>query len=450
MAIEITQSQTSEPIVFLMIDSALHIAGKTGLSPTVTISKNGGAFGAPAGSVTELANGWYKIAGNATDADTLGPLLVHAEATGADPVDDRYQVVKQNRRTSSMDLVLAKTTNLTGLNDIAATSIVSSGAITTAGGKAAATVAAGDLASGAITAAVFAANAINAAALATDAVNEIINGLLDAVNTAALHNVANSVGRQIRTGGGTATGTIYTGTAQTGSTSNTIKLPAGASATNNIYNGATIVLTGGVGVGQTRRIVAYLGTTKIATVDKTWITIPTNTTTFDIIAGNTSIVAFEGVAAGGGNDYVTLPSSAVATDGYYSGFVVIESGTGSGQSKEITGYTGSTRQVSIASDTWAVNPSTDSVVAIMPQGDVTVDTNVNVPSADEIATAIGTRIAEIQGNYTYDQILSIVLAALAGVTADLGATLKTPNGLATRIAATVNASNERTGMTLTP
>lgn len=132
---ELTQSTANEPICFLMIDATLHIAGKTGLTPTVTISKNGGAFGTPAGAVSELANGWYVIAANSTDTNTLGPLLVHAEASGADPVDLEYQVVAQNRRIASMGLVLAKTTNITGLNDIAATAIVSSGAITTNGGK---------------------------------------------------------------------------------------------------------------------------------------------------------------------------------------------------------------------------------------------------------------------------------------------------------------------------
>ena len=43
----------------------------------VTISKNGGSFASPAGAVTEIANGWYAVAGNATDSATLGPLLLH-------------------------------------------------------------------------------------------------------------------------------------------------------------------------------------------------------------------------------------------------------------------------------------------------------------------------------------------------------------------------------------
>ena len=89
--IEVATSAT--PLFFLMIDSTGHIAGKTGLSPTVTLSKNGATFASPAGSVTEIANGWYQVAGNATDTATLGPLMLHATGSGADPCDVVYQVV---------------------------------------------------------------------------------------------------------------------------------------------------------------------------------------------------------------------------------------------------------------------------------------------------------------------------------------------------------------------
>jgi hypothetical protein len=73
--------------MFLMIQSSDHITGLTGASPTVVLSKNGATFAAPAGAVTEVGNGWYKVAGNATDTDTLGPLALHATTTSADPSD---------------------------------------------------------------------------------------------------------------------------------------------------------------------------------------------------------------------------------------------------------------------------------------------------------------------------------------------------------------------------
>jgi hypothetical protein len=90
------QNSTSYPTCFLMVSSTDHVTPVTGLSPTVTISKNGGAFGSPSGAVSEIANGWYAIAGNASDRDTLGELLIHATGTGADPVDDRYMITAYN------------------------------------------------------------------------------------------------------------------------------------------------------------------------------------------------------------------------------------------------------------------------------------------------------------------------------------------------------------------
>ncbi len=70
-----------------------HRTGATGLTPTVLISKNGSAFESPAGAVSEIGNGWYKVVGNADDTDTLGPLVLHATAPGADPCREVYDVV---------------------------------------------------------------------------------------------------------------------------------------------------------------------------------------------------------------------------------------------------------------------------------------------------------------------------------------------------------------------
>lgn len=92
----ITQSSSAKAIPFYMVDSADHIAAKTGLTPTVTISKNGAAFATPAGAVAEIGSGWYRIAGNATDSNTIGSLLIHATATGADPYDIEHEVVAFN------------------------------------------------------------------------------------------------------------------------------------------------------------------------------------------------------------------------------------------------------------------------------------------------------------------------------------------------------------------
>ena len=70
--------------------------------------------------------------------------------------------------------------------------------------------------------------------------------------------------------------------------------------------------------------------------------------------------------------------------------------------------------------------------------------------AASAVTEIWAEIVETQGSRTAQQIMSILLSALAGVTDTSGAVFKTPDGVATRITATVNASNERTAITLAP
>ena len=69
------------------------------------------------------------------------------------------------------------------------------------------------------------------------------------------------------------------GTAQAG-TSTTITLKATASATDDIYNGMYVNITGGTGSGQTRLIEDYNGTTKVATVGEAFTVTPDGTSTY--------------------------------------------------------------------------------------------------------------------------------------------------------------------------
>lgn len=96
MGYPVPQYNTTDNLLFLMVSSVDHITGMPGLVPGVSlfviISKNGAAFAAPAGAITEIANGWYQVAANAVDASTAGPLVLHATGTGADPTDESYDV----------------------------------------------------------------------------------------------------------------------------------------------------------------------------------------------------------------------------------------------------------------------------------------------------------------------------------------------------------------------
>lgn len=68
-----------------------------------------------------------------------------------------------------------------------------------------------------------------------------------------------------------------TGTAA-GAASGTITLAAGASAVDDFYSGLPVSITAGTGIGQTRMILDYDGTTKVAVVDYPWDVVPTGGT----------------------------------------------------------------------------------------------------------------------------------------------------------------------------
>lgn len=71
----------------LMVDSTDHVTGKTGLTLTITASKDGGAFASISPTVTERGNGWYSLALTASHTDTLGDLALHITGAAADPAD---------------------------------------------------------------------------------------------------------------------------------------------------------------------------------------------------------------------------------------------------------------------------------------------------------------------------------------------------------------------------
>lgn len=99
MGYPIQQSTAVLPIVFgPVVLSSDHITPVGDLHTTiaVTISKNGSAFAAPAGAISFVGNGYFAIAANATDSNTLGPIVVNATVATADPFDDTFMVVAYN------------------------------------------------------------------------------------------------------------------------------------------------------------------------------------------------------------------------------------------------------------------------------------------------------------------------------------------------------------------
>ena len=86
---------------------------------------------------------------------------------------------------------------------------------------------------------------------------------------------------------------METGTAQAGA-AGTITLASGASADDDFYNGMYVVITNNSPAGvdnQARRIIDYVGSTKVATLDSNWGTNPSSATTYEIQVENKVDVA---------------------------------------------------------------------------------------------------------------------------------------------------------------
>jgi hypothetical protein len=66
---------------------------------------------------------------------------------------------------------------------------------------------------------------------------------------------------------------IRVGSCQSGSTSTTIKFDTGASSVDDFYNNCTVMTTSGTGASQARKILDYVGSTRVATV-RAWVTTP--------------------------------------------------------------------------------------------------------------------------------------------------------------------------------
>lgn len=147
------------------------------------------------------------------------------------------------------------------------------------------------------------------------------------------------------------------GTAQAGS-ANTITLAAADTNADDFYNGMVVEITGGEGANQWALITDYNSTSKIATISGGWITIPDNTSTYQILSGYT------GTAQAGAAGTITLAAGESATDDFYNGMLVrITSGTGSGQVRRITDYVGASKVATVDSN-WTTTPDNTSVYRV--------------------------------------------------------------------------------------
>jgi hypothetical protein len=143
-------------------------------------------------------------------------------------------------------------------------------------------------------------------------------------------------------------------------------LDASASSVDGAYDPSSISISDGTGAGQTRLILEYDGTTKIATVDRNWKILPSTDSNFLITTHPGREHVNEGLAQGATSNTITLNSLASSIDNVYVGQIVfIRSGTGDDQALRVTAYNGTTKVATVC-ENWSVTPDSTSAYVMLP------------------------------------------------------------------------------------
>ncbi|KPL05615.1 hypothetical protein AMJ85_11600 [candidate division BRC1 bacterium SM23_51] len=377
------QSTAASVMLGPAVDNSDGYTPETGLTIAASdcrLSKNGGVFAAKndatAASTAEF--GWYNVEFDATDTGTVGRLLLAASATGALPMWREFMVVPSN----TYDSLVAGTDNLDAeVATMAASSI-------TASAFDAGAVDAAAIATGAIGADAIAASAIGTSELATSAADAIADEVWDEVLSSGAHTTLFSAGKRLQNA------VLRGGTAISGCPA-AIEFPGPWSATDGIYEQNIVSIVDGTGAGQTRLIIEYDGTNKLAYVDRPWHVEPDATSEIELLPYSAEIMADHGLAQAGAAGTITLDAGASATNDIYIGSVVfIATGTGAGQVRLITDYDGSSKVATI-SDNWTTNPDSTSAYKLFPVGRVVVDSfKDDSITAGAVAAAGANKIAD--------------------------------------------------------
>lgn len=105
-------------------------------------------------------------------------------------------------------------------------------------------------------------------------------------------------------------------------------------------------------------------------------------------------------AQAGASGSITLDASASSTDSLYNGnWISILSGMGAGQSRLITGYTGSSKVAAITPN-WTTNPSSSSVFAISTAGYIPGNNGNVAGSVASVTGNVGGSVASVTGAVT--------------------------------------------------
>lgn len=191
---------------------------------------------------------------------------------------------------------------------------------------------------------------------------------------------------------GTMLQAFQKGTAQAGASASITLDATGASATTDFYKYAVVEIVAGTGIGQSRQITAYNGSTKVATVDPAWTTAPDATSEY--------------VIKGLGIDAATVASIADAvwdearsghvTAGTFGEYVLADSTRVSGSPEAADGLKAAAEGTTpLPADVkqWLGTAAATPTVAGVPEVDVT-----HVGGTAQTAGDLAAAIATVDGN----------------------------------------------------
>jgi hypothetical protein len=212
------------------------------------------------GGATHISNGIYYAVLDATDTNTLGPLVIFVHVSGALTVRLECCVLAANVYDSlvgATDKLDVNTAEIAGSNVSTSTAqigvnVVNAGGTAWASGS----ITSGVFASGAITASAIAADAIGASELATDAVTEIAAGVWNSARSS--YTAAGSFGQGVASVQGNVTGSVNSVT--TGVTVTTNNDKTGYSLTQAFptnFSSLSITAGGAVTVGTNNDKTGY-------------------------------------------------------------------------------------------------------------------------------------------------------------------------------------------------
>ncbi len=277
----------------------LKYAAPTFVAGDVTISKNGGAYVNTTNLPVAVGSSWY-LTLTAAELTASSIHILISDVTATQIWLDTELNVETHGNASAMyafdlDIVMRGTD---GANTTAPNTVVPDNAAIAANGVAIAALNDFDSLNDVVSTVTtltnktgfsLAATGLDTIISTSTGMVEIAKAIWDRVLTDATHNINNSAGKRLRQIAGTDL--ISSGTAQAG-TATTITLDAGENANNNFYDHTMIVIDSGTGVGQSRTIESYNGTTKVATLSDAWAITPDNTSNWIILPNSVAHVGF--------------------------------------------------------------------------------------------------------------------------------------------------------------